>query len=638
MTPLERQAAAFQQFFSQKKKQSKAVGVSKIVEEETIDDVENTQAVKKVKQKSERVKFKDVVSDDLKSAKPTSGKNKRKDNVLESTGQSPDRARQRHESGKQKSSLKPIQSEETKSDDDEVIVTEVRQGEPDGDSSDEDEVEVTGTKQADKMESEDGDGTGDLMMDKTEAEKADEEWAHQSYLEVAKHRLETGPLLESVSQKVKKLTQVDVTGMPGLAAFFEMAFAMTWNGSQSGKSVTKAWVKLIVEALVEAIKSSEDGLCILPFSDKEYKNQKLWLRNEQEIRSKIKTFRELQKFIDMDYDNAQYTASNNKVGDKVLRTRMRFRFDVGVKSTDILIYLHDGLRSMGSKAGCFPTGIQWGEQRQIGSLAFLPQELNPRLYARELIREFGYKIPIVLVWEWANVPFDSGRMKWSDRQPGIRLWHVYVRAEDAYMVDKKLREWLHPNTEKKDLPWAAPTHYFSDWKAIEADVLSVKPCGLAKDKILTLISRARDFQNLTTVLFSDSDFVGMLKKLDTAQFGECSLLKLMLSIKASPDQANLAEENAHESGGESMDEDEETKKETAGFKMVSKKKKKKELENAMESANNDLTPAQQKAWQARTSQSAESGSRPWAAMLSVASLLFWPSISENLTLNVSNWF
>ena len=61
--------------------------------------------------------------------------------------------------------------------------SEVRQGPAEDDSSD-DGVEVTGVKQpeADQMEPEDGDGTGDLMMNQEESKQADEEWAQQSYL------------------------------------------------------------------------------------------------------------------------------------------------------------------------------------------------------------------------------------------------------------------------------------------------------------------------------------------------------------------------------------------------------------------------------------------------------------------------
>ena len=61
-----------------------------------------------------------------------------------------------------------------------------------------------------------------------------------------------------------------------------------------------------------------------------------------------------------------------------------------------------------------------------------------------------------------------------------------------------------------------------------------------------MVSKARDFQDLSVVLFSDLDhgIHGMLKKVMTRTFGVSSLLKLMLSIKATPTQAAIAENAA----------------------------------------------------------------------------------------------
>ena len=90
--------------------------------------------------------------------------------------------------------------------------------------------------------------------------------------------------------------------------------------------------------------------------------------------------------------------------------------------------------------------------------------------------------------------------------------------------------------------------------------------GSLKEQIVTMVSKAQDFQELTTVLYSDVDMPGMLRKVPTWQFGSSTLLKLLLSITAKPTQAALAGETAlsHEpsmdstdsmAGGDSDDED-----------------------------------------------------------------------------------
>lgn len=145
------------------------------------------------------------------------------------------------------------------------------------------------------------------------------------------------------------------------------------------------------------------------------------------------------------------------------------------------------------------------------------------------------------------------------------------------MVDRVLRQWLHPSTAKKDYPWAAVCHYVTDWKACEAGHASVRPCGVVKDKLLTMVSKARDFQNLTTVLFTDADLPGMLKKSKTKHFGESTLLKMLLSIKASPAQADAADDMDEDDDEDEADEVQEVVQveETSDFKVVTRKSSKK---------------------------------------------------------------
>ena len=180
---------------------------------------------------------------------------------------------------------------------------------------------------------------------------------------------------------------------------------------------------------------------------------------------------------------------------------------------------------------------------RIGALCFYPEELNLKAMEKELMRHFKWKYPIALRVDWVAMPYDR-RAKWNARSTGVRLLHLYTRTGHAKLVDRECRTWLHPNTPKQDLPWAAVVHYISDWKAAQRGVISVAASGSLKEQIVTMVSKAQDFQELTTVLYSDVDMPGMLRKVPTWQFGSSTLLKLLLSITAKPTQAALAGKTA----------------------------------------------------------------------------------------------
>src|SRR5210317_1357931 len=119
--------------------------------------------------------------------------------------------------------------------------------------------------------------------------------------------------------------------------------------------------------------------------------------------------------------------------------------------TEVQQYLHDELQELGNRAGVYKSVLASGEQVKIGFAAFLPHELNTQLYLKEVLKHFDNKIPIGMKLDWVQMPYDS-RVKWNDRQLGIRLWHLFCRAKDAKSVDAELRKWLGPKTVKKDPP------------------------------------------------------------------------------------------------------------------------------------------------------------------------------------------
>ena len=425
------------------------------------------------------------------------------------------------------------------------------------------------------------------------------------------------PRARTIAEHVGKWRQANMDGVEGDSQIFELALSTQWGGAQAGQdSLATVWLKKVIDTLAEALKNNTNGLRLLPISDKNYKKGKMWIRNEKDLHTKITTHRDLHTYLDMEYGNAAYYASNVKPGDKKLRTRVRVGYNSGVLPDAIRQYLHTGLAQQGRGAGCYESPLQFGEIEKIGALCFYPGEANARALEKELMRHFEWLCPIGLRWDWVNLPYD-GRSKWNERSPGLMLWHVYVRRIDAKKVDRELRSWLHPSTPKKDFPYAAVTHYITDWKAAQKGVASVRAYGPVKEQILTMVSKSRDFQELTMVTYHGSDIHGMLKKAVTSQFGSSTCLKLLLSIKASPHQAKKAadeedkpkddiEEDATATDA-TKDEDDDTDDDDnddeqgdgdgafTKVKRSRRKKKKKATATPASEGEHDLTPAQLKA-------------------------------------------
>ncbi|CAJ1940868.1 unnamed protein product [Cylindrotheca closterium] len=200
----------------------------------------------------------------------------------------------------------------------------------------------------------------------------------------------------------------------------------------------------------------------------------------------------------------------------------------------------------------------------------------------------------------------------DERSPGVTSPHCFTRRIHAKRVDRTLRSILHPATGKPDFPFAAPATYISDWKLAQQGLLSVKAYGPVKDAILTLISKLRDYYILTEVLYPGINFTGMFKFATTRLYGSCTLFKLLLSIKATPVQADQAftagkDKPSPTTANDDSSEEEDNNESQEGavslsgaFTKVTKKKKKKKKKKLPLSDNlknhflEDLSPAQRK--------------------------------------------
>ncbi|CAJ1935547.1 unnamed protein product [Cylindrotheca closterium] len=211
--------------------------------------------------------------------------------------------------------------------------------------------------------------------------------------------------------------------------------------------------------------------------------------------------------------------------------------------------------------------------------------------------------------DWVSIPY-TGRAKYDERSPGVTSPHCFTRRIHAKRVDRTLRSILHPATAKPDFPFAAPATYISDWKSAQQDLLSVKAYGPVKNAILTLISKIQDYYILTEVLYPGINFTGMFKFATTRLYGSCTLFKLLLSIKATPAQADQASTAAKDrppttADDNSSEEEDDESQEGAGslsgpFTKVTKKKVKKKKKKSLISDNlenhflKDLSPVQRK--------------------------------------------
>ncbi|CAJ1966639.1 unnamed protein product [Cylindrotheca closterium] len=197
--------------------------------------------------------------------------------------------------------------------------------------------------------------------------------------------------------------------------------------------------------------------------------------------------------------------------------------------------------------------------------------------------------------EYGNCPYAA-----TNSKPGEKKVHTRLRRRRV--IPFSVAVWR--NCEDR----------ISDWKSAQQGLLSVKAYGPVKDAILTLISKLRDYYILTEVLYPDIDFTGMFKFAITRLYGSCTLFKLLLSIKATPAQADQASTAAKDKSStatatddDSSDEEDHETQEGEGSlsgaftkvtkKKVKKKKKKKKspLSDTLENHFlKDLSPVQRK--------------------------------------------
>lgn len=182
--------------------------------------------------------------------------------------------------------------------------------------------------------------------------------------------------------------------------------------------------------------SLDDGIIILPISDKIFNDSTLWIDSVEKLDELLTDYKDLKTYIDMTFGNGSFIAKNgNNIGDKTVRTRMRFGFESEPEITRASI--HGLLAQSGfMAAGCFRSPIQRGAMVNIGALCFLPKSINVQKFEKELMRIGKFKHAIGLHRGYVRHPSQQTRQY----QPGqgYILWNVYTPWQDACRVDSTL--------------------------------------------------------------------------------------------------------------------------------------------------------------------------------------------------------
>ena len=413
----------------------------------------------------------------------------------------------------------------------------------------------------------------------------------------------------TIEEKMSSMTGIDMAGMDGLDAhLFDCNWEKHFDGAQGGdNNLTSFWVEHFADSMYDALENSEHGLILLPIDDSNYKNKNLWIRSAAEVRQRITTYRDMTMYCDPNYGNFPYFLSNHSTGAKKLRSRIRVAYILGLHSDIIKCYLHMGFRPQGRGAGCFDSPLQYCPIDKAGWCAFWPEDLNILAFTKEIMRYLEWKYPVGLKWDWVTMPYVASRSKFNDKSPGLQQYHIYARRCDVKIIDQLCRAWLVPTTPRADLPWCFPVHYVHDWRSAQQGNLSVRPHGIVKALVQDMALKAKDFIELTTVIYPSSSLPGLLRKTATRNFGVTSLFKLLLHTKCTPAQVDTAAA-APDLAQPPPSPDSPGGVDVAGFRKVAKKRKKKKKSDSKDPIDltimslaelheQQLTPAQAKAYQ-----------------------------------------
>ena len=342
-------------------------------------------------------------------------------------------------------------------------------------------------------------------------------------------------------EKVAALTQSCVTGLPFKHAhIFNVNIGFHWEGASAGTRTSHQTVYQSIRRFAEGI-FNEIGtdIVILPLSDGRYKSRSTWIQSLAVFDSKIPDFAAVQPYIDPSFGNPYISDQVDKIGKKILKSRMRFGFN---KPPAVVRKALKNLLSHHKWAGCEESPLQTSDMSCLGFFPMYAHNWDTSALVRFIIRLLDYKCAVGFHWEWVRNPRGSGIIQWNKTNSrGLQMWHIYAPSDFAEEVDRALRKLFHPNTPKADFPYGCCTQYVHDWQSAVDGVLSIGPVPQLARLIGTMRERTRVFHTMTDQLSINLELHGMLVPTQTTHFGKITLLKLLYSIVVTPVQAAQAE-------------------------------------------------------------------------------------------------
>ncbi|CAJ1955886.1 unnamed protein product [Cylindrotheca closterium] len=121
----------------------------------------------------------------------------------------------------------------------------------------------------------------------------------------------------TLEERLDDLRNVDLDGMEGRAMLVELGMVYNYSGQQDGnQSHVSIILQHILDTLSDTFRNTEETFCILPLSDRTYKNTQMWIRNEANLRRLIPDYRGLSRYLNISFGNMLYASTFLSSGDQ----------------------------------------------------------------------------------------------------------------------------------------------------------------------------------------------------------------------------------------------------------------------------------------------------------------------------------
>lgn len=306
--------------------------------------------------------------------------------------------------------------------------------------------------------------------------------------------------------RVRALIQPRLDGIPrSFVQVFDINMGVTWSSkTEEGTRLDQKITDQVKEHAKELFEEFDD-LIILPLQEKKCSDKTKWIENYRKFAKVIKKYNDLRLYCDFNYANASYIQNQSaKPGNKVMRTRIRFAFNLPIDSMRAGISMT--LANSGVNGGCFRSATQFGNQVVAGTLFFLPEQIDPNEIERQIMMKMNALCAVGIGEGFVNNP-SQRTQKWEGFN--LRQWLLYCDLPDVSTVNNFALNWLAPTTPKQDGIYASPITYMSDWHTAKKGFLNIPSFGYLQRSIEDLMVKAKTMELTTRVIECEYDFPGL---------------------------------------------------------------------------------------------------------------------------------